>query len=223
MCMRYFKSSVGRKAVMAVTGVFLFLFVVAHMLGNLQIFLGSEALNSYAEHLQNLPFLLWPARLFLLLVLLVHIAVSISLALENRSARPLRYAYEGTVQATYASRTMVVSGVLVFLFIVYHLMHFTFGITHPGLFHLIDDKGRYDVYSMVVLSFKNRWVSASYLLAMAALCNHLSHGVQSLFQSLGMNNEKSRPLFKKIAVAAALVIFLGNVSIPVAAFFGFLK
>ena len=223
MCFERLKSTVGRKAVMAVSGLILLLFVAGHMIGNLQVFLGQEALNSYADHLQSLPVLLWPVRLFLLLVLLLHMAVSISLAWENKTARPVPYAYQDTVQAGYVSRTMVVSGVVIFTFIVYHLLHFTFGTTHPQYFQLTDSKGRHDVYSMVILSFRDLWVSGSYVAAMAVLCAHLSHGIQSLFQSLGFNNEKSRPFFEKLAIAASIMIFIGNSFIPFAVLMGFLK
>ncbi len=208
---------------MAVTGLALFLFVIVHMLGNLQIFLGREVLNGYAEHLKELPALLWPARIFLLCALVLHIFTSLSLAIENKKARPVAYAQKNTVQASYASRTMVVSGSLIFLFIVYHLLHFTFGLTHPQYYHLTDSQGRHDVYSMVILSFRDLWVSGFYVVAMAVLCTHLSHGVQSLFQSLGLSNEHTAPFFQKMALTAAIIIFLGNASIPAAALLGFLK
>lgn len=223
MCLKFLKSSVGRKYFMAVTGVFLFGFVVAHMLGNLQIFLGPEALNEYAEHLQNLPALLWPARIFLLGVLTLHVSVSISLAIDNRRARSIPYACGATVQASYASRTMVMSGLIVLAFLVYHLLNFTFGVTHPQFFSLVDENGRRDVYSMVVLSFREPVVSGAYVAAMGLLCLHLSHGLSSLFQSLGLANEKIMPLLKRVGAAIAVLVFIGNCSIPAAAYFGVLK
>ncbi len=207
---------------MAVTGIFLLGFVIAHMLGNLQIFLGQERLNDYAQHLQDLPFLLWPARAFLLGALILHVGVSIKLALENKAARPVPYVYPNTVQATYASRTMRVSGFIILAFLVYHLLNFTFGVTHPQFFHLMDSKGRHDVYSMVIRSFQDYFVSGVYVVAMALLCLHLSHGVSSLFQSLGISDEKSRPAFEKLARLTALTIFIGNTSIPTAVLLGFL-
>ena len=208
---------------MAITGVLLFGFVVFHMLGNLQIFLGQDALNAYAATLQKLPELLWPARLILLTALLLHILVAIQLSFENKKARPQGYVSKGNVQASYASRTMMLSGVIVLLFIIYHLAHFTFGRVHSEVFHLTDRMGRHDVYSMVVLSYQNVWISSLYILSMLLLCLHLSHGFFSLFQSLGLSNEKFQPglaLFSKIF---ALIIFIGNSAIPVAAYFHFLK
>ncbi|MBI2095554.1 MAG: succinate dehydrogenase cytochrome b subunit [Candidatus Omnitrophica bacterium] len=221
MCLKFLKSSVGRKYLMAVTGVFLLGFVVAHMLGNLQIFLGPEALNSYAEHLQNLPALLWPARAVLLGAFILHVGVSISLAIENRRARSIPYACGATVEASYASRTMVMSGLIILAFLIYHLLNFTFGVTHPRFFHLVDAKGRHDVYSMVILSFRELPVSGAYVAAMGLLCLHLSHGISGLFQSLGLAG--AMPALKRAGAVIALVIFAGNSSIPLAVWLGWLK
>ena len=219
----FLTSSVGRKYVMAVTGIFLFGFVVVHMLGNLQIYLGQDALNDYAKHLEELPYLLWPARIFLLITLVIHIFVAFSLAIENRAARPVRYAKQGTVQASYASRTMVMSGVIIFLFIVYHLLHFTWGKIQPQFFEQLDAKGREDLYGMVVHGFGNVYISAFYIFAMGVLCFHLSHGLESLFQSLGLRSKSMEPLLRKIAITLALFVFIGNCSIPVSVLLGFIK
>ncbi len=202
---------------MAVTGLILFGFVIVHMLGNLQIFLGQDQLNAYSEHIQELPFLLWPARIFLLLTLVVHMTVSINLAIENKNARPVRYAHEDTVQVSFASRTMVMSGLIIFAFIVFHLLHFTFDKIHPEFSNLQDSKGRDDVYSMVVLSFRDPLIAVSYITAMAVLCFHLSHGLSSLFQSLGLNNEDIKAKIKWTGYALALIVFIGNSSMPLAA------
>ena len=216
----FIKSSIGRKSVMAVTGLFLIGFVVVHMLGNLQIYLGQDALNDYAKHLNEMPLLLWPAHIFLLLTLITHIFVSMSLALENRAARPVRYVARDTIQASYASRTRVMSGIIIFLFILYHLLHFTFGKVQPQFFEQLDSKGREDVYGMIIYGFRNIYVSVSYIVAMAVLCLHLSHGLESLFQSLGLGSERMGPILKKIAVALSLFIFVGNSSIPVSVLLG---
>ena len=219
----FIKSSIGRKVIMALTGAALAGFVIVHMLGNLQIFLGPEALNSYAEHLEELTMLLWPARIFLLIALMVHIFVALSLAIENKKARPIVYQSQNTVQASYASRTMVFSGLIIFAFIVYHLLHFTFKFTNPGISNLVDAKGRDDVYSMVVLSFQSVQITTAYIISMVLLCYHLSHGLPSLFQSLGLSGVKCDALLKKIGKGIALVIFIGNCSIPLAAYLHFLN
>src|SRR3989338_1130503 len=216
------KASVGKKAVVAVTGALLYLFVIAHTLGNLQIFIGQEWLNAYAQHLKDWPFVLWPARAGLLAALVLHVAVSINLAAENRRARPIAYAKKRFVKASLASRTMIFSGLLIFAFIVYHLLHYTFHVTHPQYSGLIDAKGRHDVYSMVVLSFRELPVSAGYIAAMAALALHVGHGGQSLFQSLGFNDEKRLPLLEQASVAMGWIFFIGNASIPVAAWAGWI-
>ena len=217
------KSSIDKKFFMAVTGLILFGFVVVHMLGNLQIFLGQDALNAYAEHLQELPFLLWPARVFLLLTLMIHMSTAAQLAFENKSARPIGYVHEDTVQASFASRTMMMSGLIIFAFIVFHLLHFTFDKIHPEFCDLKDSKGRDDVYSMVVLSFRDPLIAGSYVAAMAVLCLHLSHGLSSFCQSLGFNNENLRTKIKWIGYTLAVIIFIGNTSMPLAALLGFLK
>lgn len=205
---------------MAVTGIILFGFVVVHMLGNLQIFLGPEALNGYAEHLESLPILLWPARFILLVSLILHVTCAISLTRANHAARPIGYEVNSTVRASYASRTMMMSGLIVFAFIVYHLMHFTFKVAHPEISRAA---GSENVYGMVVGSFRVPGIAASYIFAMFVLCAHLSHGVSSLFQSLGLNNRKWDRRFKFFARLVAFVIFAGNTSIPLAALLGVLK
>ncbi len=219
-------TSIGKKAIMALTGLALFGFVMIHMVGNLQIFLGQDALNGYAEFLESTGELLWVARAVLLSCLVLHVATAVMLSRENRAARPVRYAHEGTVQASYASRTMLMSGIIVFAFIVYHLLHFTLGKVHleyTALHEILDSKGREDVYSMVVASFHNVWISAAYVGAMIPLCMHLSHGFQSLFQSLGLNHSKYTPLIRKASVAFAVLIFVGNTSIPLACLFDLVK
>ncbi len=219
-------TSIGKKAVMALTGLILFGFVMMHMVGNLQIFLGQDALNGYAEFLEDTGELLWVARGVLLTSLVIHVITAVMLTRENRAARPVGYAHEDTVQASYASRTMLMGGLIVFAFIVYHLLHFTLGKAHPqysGLREILDPKGREDVYSMVVVSFHNVWISAAYVGAMIPLCMHLSHGFQSLFQSLGFNHAKYTPLIRKASIAFSALIFAGNTSIPLACLFDLVK
>jgi succinate dehydrogenase / fumarate reductase cytochrome b subunit len=216
-------TSLNKKFLMAVTGMFLMTFVVAHLAGNLQIFLGPEWMNGYAEHLEELPLLLWPARGFLLLTLCVHMTTGIALAVQNNAARPVRYAQSATVQASVVSRTMVFSGLAIFFFVVFHLLHFTFGKIRPEVFALVDAKGRHDVYSMVILSFQDPWIAASYLLAMFFLLAHLSHGAFSFLQTLGILRESNLPTAKKFGVGFAFLVFLGYVSIPLGVLLGWLR
>ncbi len=216
-------SSLSKKYVMALTGLVLFGFVVAHLLGNLTIFLGADWLNSYAKHLMELPALLWPARAVLLLALIMHMALAIRLSIENRKARPIGYAKSATVQASLASRTMLLSGFAIFFFIIFHLLHFTFGKVYPQFHSFVTADGHHDVYSMVIMSFRDKWISLSYVAAMLFLSLHLSHGLYSFPQSLGLLSEKNLPCARKFAKVAALFIFLAYISIPVCSWIGWLK
>jgi succinate dehydrogenase / fumarate reductase cytochrome b subunit len=210
-----FRSSIGKKFVMAASGLALLGFVIVHMLGNLQIFLGPEPLNAYGEFLKSKPGLLWTARLGLLLMVILHILTSVQLTRENRAARPVGYDKAKPPSASYASRTLFMSGLIIFAFLVYHLMHFTLGLTNPEFIHLEDAQGRHDVYRMSVLGFSQPLVSFFYIFAMGLLCLHLSHGVSSWVQSLGWRS-KNWAGIDRFAQGAALLIFLGNCSIPFA-------
>ena len=220
----FHRSSVGRKMIVAATGVILILFVIGHLLGNLQIFLGPEWINSYAEHLRDLGPLLWVIRVFLLLVVLAHIYYTIRLAIENRRARPERYRRKDIVQATLASRSMVLSGLILISFIIYHLLHFSVRTTDPRFSVLPKDPlGHYDVYSMMILGFSNPLVSGFYILSMFLLALHLSHGASSFFQSLGLNNQKLAPRLAFAGRVFAWLLFIGYSSIPAAVLLGWVK
>jgi succinate dehydrogenase / fumarate reductase cytochrome b subunit len=225
---RTWHSSLGKKYIMAITGFVLFGFVVGHLLGNLQIFLGREMLNRYGHFLQSTPELVWPARIVLLGLVLLHIAAAAALTSENRAARPVAYAQYEVVAASYASRTMFMSGVIVFVFIVYHLLHFTIQI--PGVnftghdFRILQDaRQRHDIYQMMVLGYKQPLVSLFYIIGIGLLCLHLSHGVSSMFQSIGWKNKAYGSFLNKVARIAAVLIFAGYVSIPTAVLLGAVK
>jgi len=232
ICKRILGSSVGMKYLMAVTGGLLLLFVIGHMVGNLQIFAGREAINRYGHLLQSSGELLWVVRLGLLAVVALHIGSAIKLSLENKAARPVAYAQYQPVGSTYASRTMLMSGLIVFAFIVFHLLHYTvraqvvnltgqdFGVFKEAL---PNGGQRHDVYKMMIVGFRNVWVSAFYVLGVGLLCLHLSHGASSMFQSLGWKNDAYRPWLDRLARLLALAIFLGYISIPVAILLGYGK
>lgn len=220
---RLFISSIGRKAVVAVTGTLFIFFIIAHLLGNLNMFFGQEAMNSYAAFLKSIPGPLWTARIGLLVIFLVHIIFALKLKLENNSARPQKYVASNTAQASIASRTMAQTGMLILAFVIYHLLHFTLGIVEPDSFSVQDAQGRHDVYSMVVIGFKNPIIAASYIVAMLFLALHLSHAVQSVFQSFGFTNDNSRETFTKISTVFAVLIFLGYISIPVSVLTGLIR
>jgi succinate dehydrogenase / fumarate reductase cytochrome b subunit len=223
-----FGSSLGKKYIMAVTGGVLFLFVLGHLVGNLQIFLGPEAINRYGHFLQSNPELIWPARISLILMVGLHIWSAIMVSLENKAARPVSYAAYQPLGSTYASRTMLVSGIIVFVFIIYHLLHYTaqvqyLNLTGQNFVDFTDPEKRHDIFKMMVVGFSNPWVSGFYILGIGLLFLHLSHGASSMFQSLGWKNEAYRPFLDKAARGVAVVIFIGYISIPVAILLGYLK
>lgn len=218
-----YRSAVGKKAVMAVSGLILFGFVLIHMIGNLKAYLGAEHLNAYAHFLRTagepaLPEngLLWIARVVLLAAVGLHILSAYSLTMMNWEARPVAYRDRGFVKATYAARTMRWGGVLLLLFIIYHLLHFTTGQAHP-------DFVAGDAYHNLVSGFRIWWVSAFYIVANIALGLHLFHGVWSMFNSVGMTNPRFETWRRNFATAFAVIITVGNVSIPVAVLLGIVR
>jgi succinate dehydrogenase / fumarate reductase cytochrome b subunit len=220
----FHRSSVGRKMIVAATGVVLILFVIGHLLGNLQIFLGPDWINGYAKHLRDLGPILWAIRAFLIIVVVAHIYYTIRLAIENRRARPERYRRKDIVKATLASRTMVMSGLIILAFVIYHLLQFTVRVTDPRFDALPKDPlGHYDVYSMMILGFQSPLISGFYILGMFLLAMHLSHGSSSFFQSLGWNDQKLAPRFALAGRIFAWCLFLGYSSIPVAVLLGWVK
>jgi succinate dehydrogenase / fumarate reductase cytochrome b subunit len=212
--LRPVQSSVGSKYLMALTGLALIVFVIAHMLGNLQIFLGREALNDYAHHLKESPLFLWSARTGLLLVFVLHIALGLRLTYANSQARPRRYVCESTFQASWASRHMLLTGLMLLAFVLYHLAHFTLGLIHDA--HIPSAGGQQDVYGMVVEGFRTTWISVSYLVAMVFLWLHLWHGASSWLQSLGLNSRKAAGFVKWFGPVVATIVLVGNCSIPLA-------
>lgn len=219
----YLSRSIGKKIVVAVTGFVMLGFVVGHMVGNLQVFIGQDQLNRYAEFLQELGELLWLERAFMAVLLVLHVWFAVQLKLENWQARPRKYECNNTVQATLASRTMIWSGLLIGTFATYHLLHFTFMTMHPQYAGLKDSLGRHDVYSMVILGFKDNLIAGFYILMMFMLTYHLSHGIESMFQTVGLSNEKYKHGLRRISVIVATLLFLGYIAIPVATMLDILK
>jgi len=218
-----YDSTLGKKYIMALTGAGLFGFVVVHMLGNLQLFLGPEPLNRYAVFLKSKPGLLWGARLGLLLLVFLHILTAVQLTLRNRAARPGKYDRSKPYRASYASRTLFLGGLALFAFVVYHLMHFTVGTVDPSYLKLRDAANRHDVYRMTILGFSHPGVSAFYIACMAVLCLHLSHGVGSAFQSIGFKNKQTAVWIDRVSKILGVVVFLGNSSMPLAVLAGILR
>jgi succinate dehydrogenase / fumarate reductase cytochrome b subunit len=223
---RLVRSSVGSKYIMAVTGLGLMIFVIAHMSGNLLIYGGNDALNAYAHGLREHPVVLWSARIGLLAIFLIHLAVAIRTWQENRSARPIPYASTRHYQqASWASRSMMLTGAVVLLFVLYHLAHFTFGFTDPSNFkdklpH--DPKGQEDVAGMVIAGFQQPLISLIYILAQLILGLHLWHGGSSWLQHLGLNDRGYDAIVNNLGAVVALVVIVGNCSIPIAILLGWI-
>lgn len=219
----FLKSSVGAKIIMAVSGLMMFGFLLGHIAGNLQIFIGQDALNGYAHFLKSNPEIVWPARLGLIGAVSVHIVSGLRLAALNRAARPAGYKRKTAQRATVFSRTMTWSGLVVLAFIVYHLAHFTLGLTHPSHHQLTDELGRHDVYSMFILGFQQPLVAGFYIIAMILLGFHLAHGTKSMFQSLGLNHPKYDLLFQVAVPGIAVAVVIGNIIMPLAVLGGFIS
>lgn len=250
-------SSLFKKYLMALSGLVLVGFAFGHMAGNLQMFLHPDWINEYAYKLQHLPYgLLWVVRLVLLICVIVHVVTAVLLVLENKKARPAGYDVKKSLQASFASRTMRYSGVILLAFIVYHILHYTVQSTNPefkdlhtpiegvecsgypqsrtiwGVYDKLSAHGEYpeaaalnvhDVYSMVAIGFSSPLVSVFYLISMGLLCLHLSHGISSMFQSLGLRNALWRARLDKVALVLGVVIFIGFASIPVAVLAGVIE
>jgi len=222
ICAKLYRSSLVKKFIMAATGVLLLGFVLGHLVGNLQIFLGPDALNRYGEFLHANVEILWPVRIGMITLVALHVLTAVRLYFENNAARPTGYAGSPAAPGSdVASRTMVLSGLMVAAFVIYHLLHYTADMRAVNLAGrdfsaLLDEKGRHDVYAMVVLGFEQPLVSGFYILALGLLCLHLSHGIYAVFQSLGIKVGFAPDLPKILARCLALVIFLGYISIPAA-------
>ncbi len=210
------QATVGKKVLMAITGISIVGFVVIHLIGNLQIFAGQEQLNTYAETLQSMGALKWGFRSVIALFFAVHIWKGTILWLENKKARPVSYAKENTLEASVASKTMIYTGITIFLFVCYHLAHFTLLLSDPSYHNLPLVDGRFDVYSMVILGFSEPIISAIYIAAIASMSLHLSHATSSFFQTLGLTNPTILQRLQIMSNLFALSIFIGYVSMPIA-------
>lgn len=209
-----YHSSIGKKAVMALTGVIMFGYLVGHMAGNLQIFISREQINNYAKFLHHTPVLLWGTRLVLVVSVILHIWSAYELASDAWSARPVAYAKTKYIETTYAARTMRWSGPIIGLYLIYHILHLTLGVV-PGMPYDSED-----VYGNVVRGFQIVPVALVYIVAMVCLSFHLYHGLWSMFQSLGLNHNKYNSLRRYFATAMTLVICLGFISVPVSVLAG---
>jgi len=212
---RFYDSTIGKKAVMAVTGLVMFGYLIIHMLGNLQVYLGSETMDHYAAALHANAPLLWTARSILLVSVVLHIWASVQLSAIKRAARPIGYVKSGNVQAGFASRTMMLSGPIIAAFVIYHLLHLTTGTLHPQFVEL-------RAYENVVSGFRQPLAAVAYIVAMIFVGMHLSHGIWSTFQSIGFNHPRYSPLIRRFAPVISWILIAGFVSVPIAVLIGVL-
>jgi len=213
----FWQSSVGKKAVMAVTGLILVAYLITHVLANLLVFNGPERINRYAQLLHSSGAALWGARLILLAALILHIIAATQLAIRSRAARPEPYAGGRDPQvSTFAARTIRWGGALILLFLIYHILHFTTGTAHPDFVEL-------NPHHNVSTGFRNPLVAAVYLLAMVAVGLHLYHGVWSSGRSLGLSQPSPRPLHRRVALVLAVFVWLGFTAIVIAGFLGLIR
>lgn len=226
----YLRSTILSKVVMAITGAFLVLYVIVHTAGNLLIYFGKDAINSYSEFLHSLGPILWLIRIVLIIAAILHIITSIKLKFENLNAKPTRYAVTNYLKAKFTSRTMIWTGLMILAFVVYHILHFTLRVTNPE--HIYPDfyqphnavssmvLERLDVYKMVVLGFKNPAISFVYVVAVIAVAFHLDHAIQSMFQTLGYNEKHYFRTIQKCSTALAIIIAICLISIPITILLG---
>jgi succinate dehydrogenase / fumarate reductase cytochrome b subunit len=216
----FINSSIGKKWVVALTGLVLFGFVIGHMIGNLQVFLGPEAMNQYGAMLHAWPEALWAVRAVLLAALVLHVIFALRVRIESKKARPEKYAVTQRTAATLSSRSMTLTGLLLLSFIIFHLAHYTARTVDPSFATMQDARGRHDVYRMVIEGFSKPAISIYYMVAMALLCAHLSHGAWSWLQTLGLRTKKTAASSTRGAQVLAVVLALGFSSIPVAVLAG---
>jgi succinate dehydrogenase / fumarate reductase cytochrome b subunit len=217
------RSTIGKKYVMALTGLIWFGYLIVHLWGNLKIYAGPRFLNDYGDFLRTVgepvfgfSQVLWLARIVLIPAFVLHIWGAVELTNRDRASRPQRYSVRKNLESTVASRTMIWGGLFILLFVIYHVLDFTFGTFNPNFV-----EG--DIYHNVVASFRVWPVALFYILAMLAVGMHLFHGVWSLFQTLGWNSARTTRVIRNFATFSALVLTAGNISIPVAVLIGVVK
>jgi succinate dehydrogenase / fumarate reductase cytochrome b subunit len=224
--LRLYRSTIGKKVIMAVTGIILVAFVIVHMLGNLQVFIGPAKINAYSAFLHSMGELLWLTRIVLLVSLILHVTMAWQLTRIARNARPIAYASREPQVSTVASRTMRWGGVLILVFVVFHILHFTTGTLFPlasrpdALYPAFNPA---DVYGNVIAAFRTPWVVTVYVVVMLFLMLHLFHGAWASVRTLGLAPTSQHPLHRRVATAIALIVWLGFTAVPVAVFLGVIR
>lgn len=215
------------KMLVAITGLMMVGFILGHTAANTLVFLGPDLgrdlLNAYAAGLKQTPLLLWGARITLIAAVLIHIVLTIKLTMLNKAAKPINYKVKNTKRANFASQGMTLFGLVILFFLVYHLLHYTLGVTNPEFMNMLDDQGRHDVYAMVVEGFSHPLISLFYVLGVVSLGFHLKHGIQSMVHTLGFNGTKLSQTTNKISNLLSIVITLLLAFIPISILLGLVK
>lgn len=221
----FYRSTIGKKVIMGITGLIGIGYVILHMAGNLQAFVGQDKINSYGALLHGpLAEFTWLLRIVVFVALVLHVLMATQLTLRSRAARPIGYHRKEPQVATLASRTMKWGGVLLLVFIVVHILHFTTEtLDFGGWRGMTDNSGHRDVYGNIIASFRIWWVSAFYIVAMLALLLHLYHGAWSSLRTLGYAKPSPNPLHRRIALAIAIVVWLGFTALPVGVLTGIIR
>jgi len=211
----FFSSSVGKKIIMALSGLSIVMFLIIHLIGNLGIMNGQNAFNDYAEFLHSMPKIVWIARIGLISIFTTHIYLAINLSLSNRLANSQKYKKQVSVKSSPASKTMMFGGITILAFVIYHLLHFTIHVVDPEFTNLVDPKGRPDVYTMVISGFKDNYINLGiYLFSLFFLCLHLSHGIFSAAQTLGITQSVPTKIMQACSNIIPFIIFILYSSIP---------
>lgn len=213
---RFFGSSIGLKLAMAVSGFMMVGFLLAHLSGNLLVFAGADAINAYARGLRNFLPVLWFLRLGLIFSVMIHISSALALTKKNRSARPKAYATRSWRTTSTSAKSMMLTGLVILSFVIFHLLHLTFHVTHVEFKNLAP----FDVYSTLMISFKSPALCFFYALSVILLMTHLSHGITSFFQTIGFRHKAFQPLIDKLGPCISFALSLGYLSIPLSIYFG---
>lgn len=223
--MGFYRSTIGKKIIMGVTGLIGIGFLILHMAGNLQAFVSADKINTYGAFLHGAAGeLTWALRVVLIVAVVLHVLMAYQLTMRSRAARPIGYQQRSPQVSTLASRTMKWGGVLLLLFIVFHILHFTTETIDPGRMRgMLDVHGNRDVYGNIVASFHVWWVSAFYIVAMIFLGLHLYHGAWSSMRTLGYAQASPNPLHRRIAAGVAIIVWAGFTLVPVAVIVGILR
>lgn len=226
--LRFWNSSIGKKIIVALTGLVLVGFLIGHLSGNMLLYVGREAMNDYAEFLHDMLHGtgVWIARIVLLVCFVLHIVATVCLTRQNRASRQNRYEFDDTVQASRSSRIMIWSGLTILAFVVFHILHYTVRVSYDAKDFIdvtADGAERFDVYGMMIKGFSFWPSTLFYIIAISLLCSHLGHGVASIFQTLGMRTRRNSSLIECGSKIFAVVIWAGFVSLPLSVQLGFVK